>query len=613
MNRRNFLRATGAVGIPTLLSQGLGASPLSLLASLIDPDSDKILVLIRLSGGNDGLNTLVGIDQLDNLTQVRPSVALGSSDVLDLNGVTGLHPGLTGLKDLFDNGKMGAVQAVGYPNQNRSHFRSTDIWSTASNANQVISSGWLGRYLNEDNPDYPVGYPNADNPDPLAITMGRVVSETCQGFVNNFSLTVEDPFNYTRITPGGDTELPPENVRFTQTITFVRNLIRQSNSYGDVVQAAANDGNTLATGYTDGSLSDQLRDIAQMISGGLQTKIYVATLTGFDTHSRQVNTGNNTTGRHADLMTELGDSVKAFVDDLDLLGVGHRVLGMTFSEFGRRIRQNASDGTDHGDASPLFVFGDCVAGGVFGSNPVIDPDVDQNTGVPYQNDFRDVYGSVLVDWFDVAEADVRNLLYGGFEYLPIFNGCAGDAGKSMELFTRSVDDSVEVTWNAPPDPERTGFVIERGVDGRTFRPVGRLAARWNTSTDAYTFEDRDVSVGPAYYYRIRQETKTRGNELSPVQLARLRGTAKGDWSVGQPTPNPVVDQSSLQVYAPVAASVRFEVIGVNGALLDQGQVHLNSGVDNRIALPVARLNAGAYVYRLHLPNGERVSRKLIKR
>ncbi|OAV45026.1 DUF1501 domain-containing protein [Lewinella sp. 4G2] len=613
MKRRNFLRSVGALSIPALLNNGVAGAPLQLFTQFINPDSDKVLVLIRLAGGNDSLNTLIGTDQIENLRIVRPNIALPDSGIIDLTPETGLHSAMTGMKTLFDEGKLGAVQAVGYPNQNRSHFRSTDIWTSASDADEVITTGWLGRYLENDHPEYPTGYPSTEYTDPLAMTMGTVISETCQGTSSNFSVAVNNPFNYLYIAPGGDTPLPV-GTNYGTEVDFVRTLIGQSNEYGEVVQNAANAGNSLADNYTTGRLSKQLRDIAYLISGGLKTKVYVATLTGFDTHSAQVNDGDRLTGRHAELMTELSDSIKAFQDDLEALGLADRVMGMTFSEFGRRIKDNASNGSDHGDAGSLFVFGNCVAGGITGTNPVIDTEVDQITGVPYQYDFRDVYGSVLMDWFDVPETTVQNLVYPGFQYLPIFNGCNLSLPVDlMSITARGLTKSIKVEWSTSRETDNAGFVVERSEDGRNFRAIGRVrpGAQGN-SINEYSFEDTDVRLGALYYYRLRQEDLSGSFEYSPIQTARLRGTAKGDWAVGLPRPNPVRSDSYLKVYAPVDSTANFEVFDVRGQRLRTGTVTLPGGVDTRVALRPGGLAPGTYVYRLRTADGKVFSRKFIK-
>ncbi|MBC6994673.1 DUF1501 domain-containing protein [Neolewinella lacunae] len=612
MNRRNFLRTGGALSIPALLQGGIAASPLELFTQFLDPNSDRVLVLIRLSGGNDGLNTLIGIDQLANLRSVRPNVALPDNGYINLNARVGLHKNMTGMRDLFDAGKLTAIQAVGYPNQNRSHFRSTDIWTSASAADEVLSTGWFGRYLEQDHPDFPIGYPNPEFDYPLAMTMGNVVSETCQGTSSNFSVAVNNPFNFLYIAPGGDTALPGNY--YGDEVSFVRNLIGQSNQYGDVVQGAANAGNSLATNYTTGTLSNQLRNIAYLLSGGIKTRIFIATLGGFDTHSAQV-IDDNSVGTHANLMTELSSSIKAFMDDLQLLGLSKRVLGLTFSEFGRRIRSNQSNGTDHGDAGPLFLFGDCVQGGVLGNNPEIDPAVEQNVGVPYQYDFRDVYGSVLVDWFNVPQPTVQNLISGGFVYLPLANACNTllDANPlTFDLTAEGYNDDVLVSWADREHLRSGGFTVQRSEDGRNFRDIRRVAAdNRETTTAEYQIRDNNVVRNRIYYYRIRKDG---GGDaaLSPIVTAQLRGSAKGEWSVGLPRPNPVREDSYIKVYAPVDATATFELIDARGSRLRTGTVTLLGGADNRIPLRAGDLPAGSYVWRLRTPAGQEFARKLVR-
>ena len=612
MKRRNFLRSAGALSLPALLNGSLAADPVSLFTPFINPNTDKVLVLIRLSGGNDGLNTVIGLDQHANLQAVRGNVVIPSADALNLTPTTGLHPAMTGMKDLFDNGMLGVVQAVGYPNQNRSHFRSTDIWSTGSDADEVLTTGWAGRYFDTDHPTYPTNYPNAQTPYPIAMTMGNVVSATCQGPASNFSVAVNNPATYQYIAPGGNTPLPMGY--YGTEVDYVRTLIGQSNLYGSIVQNAAAAGTNAVTTYTTGTLSRQLQRIAQVISGGLETKIYVATLGGFDTHAGQTDGTDTTVGVHADLLRELSDSIKAFQDDLAAQGLADRVMGLTFSEFGRRIRSNQSTGTDHGDAAPLFVFGNCVQGGVTGTSPVIDTQVDQGTGVPYQYDFRDVYGSVLTDWFDVPSATAQSLFTGGFTYLPIFNGCSASLPVDLlSMVATGREKDVLVEWATSREEDNAGFVVQRSTDGRNFRAVGRVAAgRQGEGGNDYEFIDRNVSVGTLYYYRLKQEDTSGEFEYSPIQTARLVGTKKGDWAVGLPRPNPVNADTYVNVYAPTDATATVELFDVRGARLRQDRVGLGGGRDNRVALRPENLTAGTYVWRLRTDDGQQFSRKFVR-
>ena len=610
MNRRNFLRTTGALSLPALLSQGVAADPAGFFTNFINPDSDRVLVLIRLSGGNDGLNTVIGLDQYANLQAVRPNVVVPQSQTLGLDTNTALHPAMSGMQTLFNQQQLNVVQAVGYPNQNRSHFRSTDIWSTGSAANETITSGWLGRYLELDHAGFPTGYPNDTFPYPLAMTMGNVVSATCQGTEANLSVVVNNPFNYLYIAPGGNTSLP--NNYYGSEVNYVRDLIGQSNEYGAVVQDAANAGNTISTNYTNGKLSDQLQNIATLISGGLGTKIYVATLGSFDTHSNQVN-GNNSTGTHADLLAELSDSIRAFQEDLEALGVADRVLGMTFSEFGRRIKSNQSNGTDHGDAGPLFLFGNCASGTILGNSPEIDQQVAQTTGVPLQYDFRDVYGSVLMDWFDVPRSTVATLFSNGFTYLPVANGCNNVlAVDDLRMVIREQEATIDVEWNTSHEIDNQGFFVRRGRDGRTFKNLQWVPAGPQGTGNTYSFKDTTAELGVTYYYQVVAKDYAGVETSSGVQLGRLRGTGTGSWSVGLPRPNPVSPESYVKVYAPKDDLATYELIDQQGRRLRTGNVTLIGRQDNRIPLRAGNLPTGSYVWRLHTSDGRRFARKLTR-
>lgn len=423
MKRRQFIKAAGtAVSVPLLLNgMRVSAMPRSFLSRIVNPESDRVLVLIQLNGGNDGLNMVVPMDQYDNLANVRGNILLPESSILSIEDTVGLHPVMTGIRGLYDDGKMGIVQSVGYPNQNRSHFRSSDIWTSGSPAEEVWTTGWLGRYFEGLYPAYPDGYPNGEYPDPFAITMGSIVSETCQGTATNFSLTLNDPFSLAPLTEGSPSDLP--DTPYGEELAFLRLSISQANAYGDVITDAAQNGSNMATYPEDNRLAAQLKNVALLMAGGLQTRVYVVSLGGFDTHANQVQQGDVTLGDHAELLQQLSDAMAVFQSDLQMLGLDQRVVSMTFSEFGRRIRSNDSFGTDHGTAAPLMLFGSCVNPAILGDNPEISTDVSGDEGVPMQHDFRDVYGSLLMDWFEVSEDDVRSLLYNDFQYLPLLLNC----------------------------------------------------------------------------------------------------------------------------------------------------------------------------------------------
>lgn len=454
-NRRSFLRTSSALSLPLFLN-GIPVKALanSSLLNELNPDSDRVLVLIQLNGGNDGLNTLIPLDQYDTLANLRQNIMLPESSILSLTGNTGLHPSMTGIKSLFDDGKVSLVQDVGYPDQNRSHFRSTDIWTTGSPADEFWTTGWLGKYMDTLHPTYPNNYPNGDFPDPIALTIGYLVSETCQGISSNFSLALTDPQNLSPLPEGAQGAVPSDY--YGDELTFLRSTIEQTNAYTDTIQQAANSAINMVAYPNDNNLAQQLKVVAQLVAGGLQTKIYVCNIGGFDTHAEQVVLGDTLQGNHANLLGTLSSAINAFQQDLGALGISDRVMGMTFSEFGRQVRSNESWGTDHGTAAPLMLFGSCVDPGIIGNNPSISPDTNPGDGIPMQFDFRNIYGSVLMDWFDVEQSTVESILFSDFQYIPLAQSCNTTSVKDFSKFRSSI----EVSNFPNPFREYTNIVFE---------------------------------------------------------------------------------------------------------------------------------------------------------
>ena len=287
MKRRIFIKqATAATSLPIILG-GFPVHALSNNASLealcgSAMDTDRILVLIQLNGGNDGLNTVIPRDQYSTLSTVRPDIIIPESAVLPLSLETGLHPSMHGMKTLYDEGKLGVVQSVGYPDPNFSHFRSIDIWTSASPANEVWESGWLGRYLSLQHGDYPDGYPNDNYPDPLALTIGSIVSHTCQGMTSSLGMAIRDTDEFTQLLEGGTGPVP--NSKYGYELNFLRQTMLQTNQYIQQIQDAADIGNNQSGLYpANNDLAEQLKIVANLISGGLQTRFYIVNIGGFDT------------------------------------------------------------------------------------------------------------------------------------------------------------------------------------------------------------------------------------------------------------------------------------------------------------------------------------------
>ena len=429
MKRRDFLKRVAPM---SLLPFAINGQPVRAYGKLLGSEAeaftqtDKILVLVRLNGGNDGLNTLIPLDQYTNLTSARPDVIIPESKVLPLSGIsgTGLHPAMEKMKNMYDEGKMHILQSVGYPNQNYSHFRSTDIWMTGADSDEILESGWMGRYLAEEWPNYPNGFPNEDMEDPLAIQIGSVVSQVCQGPSVNMGFAISNPTNYYQLLTGNYPDAPAGWAG--KELDYVRTVARQTNEYSVKIKAAAESATNLSTLYPeDNSLANQLKIVAQLIAGGLKTRVYIVQQGGYDTHANQVDpVDSNETGYHAYLLQSLSEAINAFQDDIEKLKVDDRVLGMTFSEFGRRIISNASTGTDHGSSAPLFMFGSKVKSGMTGVNPTIPASVSANDNLEMQTDFRSIYSTILQDWFCLDQASSDNVLLQNFEKMDLLQaGC----------------------------------------------------------------------------------------------------------------------------------------------------------------------------------------------
>ncbi|MEZ0541909.1 DUF1501 domain-containing protein [Fibrella arboris] len=422
MKRRHFLRHTAVAGL--VLPQCLnGFSVRAMAQSALVPDhahdstNDRVLVLIQLNGGNDGLNTVIPVDQYGTYLAARPNIALPRAKILPLDGVdaTGIHPAMTEFQQLFNDGKAGIVQAVSYPKPNFSHFRATDIWMTGSDADKVLNTGWAGRYLNGSFPGFPDKYPNETMPDPLAIQIGSVIASAFQGPAFTMGLAISNPANFYDLIEDKTDETP--NTRWSEQLAYLEKVSQKTDQYAGVIKKAAMSVTKQSDRYPapgKNQLADQLKIVARLVAGGLRTKVYLVSTGSFDTHARQAEVDDTTTGTHAQLLRRVSEAIGAFMDDLQGLNAADRVMGMTFSEFGRRIKSNASGGTDHGAAAPVLYFGNGVKAGVIGTNPPLPTNVTPNDNVPMQHDFRSVYATVLQQWLNLPSSDVQNVLMGQF-------------------------------------------------------------------------------------------------------------------------------------------------------------------------------------------------------
>ena len=423
--RREFLRQTVLGGaltwtVPTFLANTFSALQAEAADQATQSPTGRdgtILVVLQMAGGNDGLNTVVPFTN-DHYHRARPRIGLADSKVLKLNDDLGLHASLAGFKDLYDSGRLAIVQGVGYPNPNRSHFRSTEIWQTASDPAKFERYGWLGRYFDN----------ACSGCDPtVGVSIGR---QTPQAFAAKepTGVSLDNPQNY-RFLPGKDVgpaetesmedsfrklnhpevELPEDPGATISSLSgplrhsgpvleFLERTALDAQLSSDKIRAIAARIDNLAT-YPGSPLGNSLKLVAKLIGGGLPTRVFYVSQGGYDTHTNQANTQER-------LLRDLGDSVKAFVADLQGQGNLSQVLLMTFSEFGRRVAENANGGTDHGAAAPMFVIGDKVRAGLLGQYPSLAPADLFQGDLKFKVDFRSVYASVLENWLKTPSAPI---------------------------------------------------------------------------------------------------------------------------------------------------------------------------------------------------------------
>lgn len=387
-SRREFLRQ--GLGGATLLASGLtmpGFLARTAMARTLDPGGERILVVVQLTGGNDGLNTVVPYAD-DLYHKARPTLRIAPDRVLKLDDALGLHPDMVGLKRLFDRGLLNVVGGVGYPNPDRSHFRSMDIWHTSCLEPERCRNGWLGRASEGiGSGASPSALHLDDAPLPLALIAEGQAVPSIRG-IDAFTLAQdagEVESSVAAMRPGA-----AEDLLYVQ-----RTAVSACASARRLSQVAPGGGG--ASSYPPYGLADRLRQVARLIGADFGARIYYTSLGGFDTHAKQAIA-------HGPLLRELAESVAAFYDDLERRGLADRILLMTFSEFGRRVKENGSQGTDHGSGAPMFLAGPGCRPGLGGSRP--DLSALDDGDVRYGLDFRQVYASVLDRWLGVDSAAV---------------------------------------------------------------------------------------------------------------------------------------------------------------------------------------------------------------
>jgi uncharacterized protein (DUF1501 family) len=399
-SRRAFLAQLG--GASAVVALGARAPSFLSVAAAAEVTSrkDAILVVVQLTGGNDGLNTIVPYRD-EEYRKARPKLAIPADDVIRINDQLGFHPAARGLADLLEEGKLAIVQGVGYPEPNRSHFESMDVWHTCRRKGGPRTTGWLGRYLDEagqsvgsDAPALHVG--SEKQPMALAADKVRVPS-----FASPEAFRLEGGDDQPLVDLIGEMRhggAPAANPLLGYLESSTTSAFAASKR---IAEALGDDESPVE--YPESELAARLKTVAQLIDAGLSTRIFYVELDGFDTHSQQA-------AAHAALLKQYGGALRSFIEDVAHRGHGDRVLTASFSEFGRRVAENASEGTDHGAAAPVFLCGAGVRAGLTGAHPSL-TDLDDGD-LKFHTDFRQVYAALLEGWLGGASSSI---LGGRFE------------------------------------------------------------------------------------------------------------------------------------------------------------------------------------------------------
>ena len=513
-SRRSFLQKLGLAGSGSLLFNSI---PVTALASsrlgmaLSQGNSDRILVLIRMKGGNDGLNMIIPLFDYGTYRDRRPTIHIPENQIFNLSDEIGMPSIMNSLTPLWEEGKMKVVHSVGYPDQNLSHFRSSDIWASASEAGVNDTSGWLGRLLDHQYPDY------LDNPPPCppAIQIGG----TGNILFNNTDMTtlgviVNDPEQLAEIAENGMLYNPNDvpECYYGEQLRHVRTVANSTFFYAEIIAEAFEKGAN--TEEYERSLGEQLALVARLIKGNLGTQLYMVSIDGFDTHANQNNI-------HPMLLATIANEVQKFYADLEEGGFARRVLATTYSEFGRRIEQNASGGTDHGAAAPLLLFGEGLNGnGLIGTRPDL-RDVDNVGNLKFGTDFREVYATLLEDWLCIDPETVDMILGQSFTRLPEIGLSCTNTTTAFEydrpgLVHQAIylPDSILIQYHLP-----TAMKVIVTIRNMAGQPVATLQEGWQQAGKNQVNFDPDRHSVPAsiYIYTIQAGTAAVSRQIRVIR------------------------------------------------------------------------------------------------
>ena len=396
MKRRNFLRQSTLASSLLFVPNFVKAFEQVAKASL----GYKKLVIVQLSGGNDGLNTIVPFTN-DIYYKNRPGISIPKKDLIKVTDDLGFNKSLAPLKNLYDQGYLSIINNVGYPNPNRSHFRATDIWQTASSANEYLDTGWVGRYIDRYGK---MPYSGIEIDDSLSLimkgeTMNGIATKNPRVLFNN----TQTPYFKKVLSHQSDQHLSEHNLGY-----LYKTMIEAKSSAKYIYETSKTYKSKQE--YPNNAFGKQLKTTAEFINSNIKSKVYYVSMGGFDTHANQAD-------RQKRLLSTYSESMEVFVNELKQNDTFKDTLILTFSEFGRRVQQNAAGGTDHGAANNVFIIGENLKSkGFYNELPDL-ANLDANGDIIHTVDFRSVYATILEKWLRVDDAVILNKSFGKLDFI----------------------------------------------------------------------------------------------------------------------------------------------------------------------------------------------------
>jgi uncharacterized protein (DUF1501 family) len=495
-SRRSFLQALGIAGSGSMMlgsSMLTASAPSPFTAAIAAAETDNILILIRLSGGNDGLSTVIPIEQYDAYANARPNIYIPESKVLKLTDEYGVPSYMSALQSMWGDGQFKAVHGVGYQNQSLSHFTGSDIFANTDLTTTNFTgenTGWMGRHFENIYPDYLINPPAA----PAAIQIGQFGSLVFQGEETNYAFVTSNIDQLEQIAESGlqyslDQTLFGDCM-YGDQLKFLRGVANTTYEYSGLIHEAYMRGQNQVE-YQDNYFARQMALLARLIKGNLGTKVYMISMGGFDTHGNQPLA-------HERLMTNLSVAIDNFYDDVAFTQQDDKVLSMTFSEFGRRIFENGSNGTDHGKAAPTLFFGSGLNGSAFvGDHPTLD-NPDGRGNLEYTMDFRDLYATVMAEWLCIPIPLVEQHLL-DHPYAPVNLGfnCSGIDFPDI-VYSDGNPTLPTPPDGTPPNPELMNAIVHKPFYPTDSTPSIYLEMPFSAHVDIQLYNILGQNVGTIF-------------------------------------------------------------------------------------------------------------------